>query len=70
METSTSSLVMLRRKEVEARTGMKRSTIYDYVQKGEFPSPVRLGSRSVAWIESEVNEWIDEQIEKSRGIEG
>ena len=60
-------LSILRRKQVEARTGISRSTIYDYVKAGSFPAPVKLGGpKSVGWIESEINGWLAEQIQKSR----
>ena len=57
---------ILRRKQVEARTGLARSTIYDRVKLGTFPAPVSLGARAVGWVESEVDEWLTAQIEKSR----
>jgi prophage regulatory protein len=49
---------ILRRRQVEARTGLARSTIYQYIKDGAFPKPVQLGPRAVGWIESEVSEWI------------
>lgn len=49
---------LLRRPEVEARTGLARSTLYDYVARGEFPQPVSIGPRMVAWRESDVSDWI------------
>lgn len=50
---------LLRRPEVEARTGLSRSTLYDWMKRGEFPQPVRLGTRLVAWRESDVTEWLE-----------
>lgn len=62
------SLSVLRRKEVEAKTGLFRSTLYELIADGRFPKPVRLTDaprRSpVGWIESEVNDWIAARIEK------
>lgn len=49
---------VLRLKEVQHRTGLGRSTIYRWMDEGKFPKPVRLGARSVAWIEHEVDEWL------------
>lgn len=49
---------ILRREDVEARTGLPRSTIYNEMQKGAFPKPINLGGRRVGWVEAEVNEWI------------
>lgn len=48
---------LIRRPEVEARTGLSRSTIYDWMKRGEFPQPVKLGARIVAWRESDVTAW-------------
>lgn len=61
-------LTILRRKSVEARTGLSRSTIYTRVREGTFPRPIALGddARAVGWIEAEINTWIAEQIAKSR----
>ena len=50
---------LLRRPEVEARTGLSRSTLYDWMKRGDFPAPVRLGARLVAWRESDVTEWLE-----------
>ena len=40
---------ILRLKEVSTATGLARSTIYLYVSKGLFPSPVKLGERIIGW---------------------
>lgn len=50
---------LIRRPEVTRRTGLSRTTIYRLVQSGQFPAPRQLGARSVAWVDSEVNAWID-----------
>lgn len=56
---------ILRRKQVEARTGLKRTAIFDRVKAGTFPKPVNLGSAlAIGWIESEVNDWIRSCINK------
>ena len=61
------SLSILRRKQVEARTGLSRSPIYARIKAGTFPKPVRLGSgRAVGWVEGEIDAWLADQIEKSR----
>ena len=57
------TLVFLRRPEVERRTGLKRSTLYAKIKNGDFPSPVKLGSRAVAWPEPEINTWLSERLE-------
>lgn len=70
------ALTILRRKQVEARTGLSCSTIYDRLNTKsdsydpDFPKPIKLGSGMknppVGWIESEVNAWISARVEKSR----
>lgn len=57
---------LIRLPEVKKRTGLSRSSIYLSMQRGEFPQTVPLGRRAVAWIESEVDAYIDAQI-KQRG---
>ena len=57
---------ILRLPTVKQRTGLSRSTIYLRISEGNFPRPVSLGGRAVGWIESEINDWLDEQIENSR----
>ena len=52
----------LRLTEVIARTGLSRSTIYAFIQRGEFPSSIPLGGNSVAWLESEINQWQADRI--------
>jgi prophage regulatory protein len=60
------ALAILRRKQVEARTGLKRSTIYAKIAANEFPAAVRLGARSVGWVESEILAWLESRIAASR----
>ena len=62
---SVLTLKILRRKEVEFRTGLSRSTIYARIKNGTFPASVALGSPyAVGWIESEVDEWLRHQIDQ------
>lgn len=59
-------LSILRRKQVEARTGLARSTIYHHIKAGIFPRPVPLGPRAVGWLESDVSNWIAERVQIAR----
>lgn len=70
-----SALTILRRKQVEARTGLSRSSIYARMRNNPkrpgdydptFPKPVSVGAKAVGWIESEIDGWIASQIQKSR----
>lgn len=49
---------LLRLPEVSHLVGLSKSTIYGMIQRGTFPPPKRLGERSVAWLQSEVESWI------------
>jgi prophage regulatory protein len=60
------TLTILRRKQVEARTGLSRSTIYERIQARTFPAQVLIGAKAVGWVESEIDSWIAAKIEKSR----
>lgn len=55
---------LIRLKEVLHLTGLARSSIYKLIASGEFPDSVNLGDRSVAWVESEVQEWVLAKISK------
>jgi prophage regulatory protein len=48
----------LRRKQVEARTGLSRSSIYSLMAKGQFPRPAKLTAKAVGWPASAVDAWI------------
>jgi prophage regulatory protein len=47
-------------------TGLSKSSIYAMMKRGEFPKCVTIGCRAVAWIEAEIQQWIDEKISFSR----
>ncbi len=49
---------ILRRPEVEFRTGMSRSGIYAAMDRDVFPKPVRIGKRAVGWLKSDIDNWI------------
>ncbi len=56
------TMKFLRLPEVKSRTGFSRSSIYLFVQNGTFPRPVRIGGRAVAWLETEIDEWIEARL--------
>lgn len=53
---------LIKLNNVIAITGVSRSHIYALAQKGQFPKPVKLTERSSAWVESEVQDWIESRI--------
>ena len=58
---------LIRLDEVIDVTGLSRSHLYHLISQGLFPTQINLcGGRAVAWVESEVQAWIDSQIEASR----
>ena len=57
---------ILRLPAVKTRTGLSRSTIYLRISEGRFPKAISLGGRAVGWIEAEVNDWLNQQIDNSR----
>lgn len=56
------ALVILRRKQVEARTGLSRSSIYAGISAGTFPAPIALGEKSVGWLKHEIGDWIAAKV--------
>lgn len=73
---SAKAQIVLRLPNVEVRTGLARSTIYDRMNPRSkrydknFPKPIRLGSsnnaKAVGWLESEISQWMDLCISQGR----
>jgi prophage regulatory protein len=68
--TDQSKLSILRRKQVEQRTGLSRSSIYLRIQDNTFPKPIPLGARAVGWLEHEVEEWLTSKVRRRDGDGG
>lgn len=60
------SKAILRLNATLAKTGLSRSVLYSEISKGNFPKQISLSERSVGFLESEVDAWIDERIKASR----
>ncbi len=58
------SKAILRLPQVIKRTGLARSTIYLQVEQDNFPKPMSIGERSIGWLESDIEAWIDERKEQ------
>lgn len=52
----------LRLTEVRSLTALSRSSLYAYMAAGTFPVAINIGARSIAWLESEVLEWMEGRI--------
>ena len=71
----STALTIIRRKQLEARTGLSRSSIYAKMRPNPkrpgdfdptFPTPVSVGAKAVGWVESEVDAWLAARIAASR----
>ena len=51
-------LKVLRRSEVQLRTGLPCSSLYALMAQGAFPQPIQLSVNRVGWLEHEINDWI------------
>ena len=56
---------VLRLTEVCDRTGLSKSSIYKKMDEFDFPKSISLGARAVAWLEEEIEQWIQTRISKS-----
>ncbi|MFV8867330.1 helix-turn-helix transcriptional regulator [Serratia fonticola] len=55
---------LIRLPDVMMITGLKRSTVYNKMKSGKFPKSVSIGERSIAWVESEINSWVANNISR------
>lgn len=53
---------LLKLPAVQAKTCKTTSRIYAEMAEGTFPKPIKIGSRAVAWVESEIDAWIESKI--------
>lgn len=58
---------LIRFAEVQKRTGYSKAWLYRLMSEQRFPTAIKIGSRSIAFIESEIDEWINKRITDSRG---
>ena len=49
--------------------GIGRSTLYEMQARGDFPQSIPIGARSVGFLESDLNEWIEARARRARGVE-
>jgi prophage regulatory protein len=64
---SENQIRVIRRRQLEARLGLARSTIYDLLRTDPgFPKPIKLGRKAVGWLEHEIDAWLAEQVRKTR----
>ena len=57
---------ILKAKEVAERVSISTSQVYRLARDGRFPKPVKITENRSGWLETEVDQWIDECIRRSR----
>lgn len=57
---------LIRLPEVMNKTGYSKAWIYRLISRGVFPEPIKIGIRARAFVESEIDEWIENIIQFSR----
>ncbi|HHQ4305296.1 helix-turn-helix transcriptional regulator [Serratia fonticola] len=57
---------LIRLPDVQRRTGYSKAWIYRLMSQGKFPTSVKIGTRAIAFVESEIDEWVNERIAESR----
>ena len=63
IETSVKRFIRV--PDVLNRVGFSRTTLYERIKEGNFPDRVKIGPRCVAFVESEIDEWIEVTIRHS-----
>lgn len=53
---------LIRRTEVQSKTGLGASSIYAMMKQGKFPQCISLSERRVAWLESDIDQWVAERV--------
>ena len=55
-------------RQLESVVGFRKSKIYQLIESGEFPPPIKIG-RSSRWASSEISDWVQETIQRGRSAE-
>ncbi len=70
--TNHRKLRFIRLRTVIDKTGLSRASVYNKLKRGceyfdaDFPKQIKLGGGAVAWVEYEIDDWMELQIERSR----
>ncbi|AYO37303.1 AlpA family transcriptional regulator [Serratia sp. P2ACOL2] len=57
---------LIRLPDVQRRTGYSKAWIYRLMSQGQFPASVKIGTRAIAFVESEIDDWVNQRIAESR----
>lgn len=66
MQNETVLPRLINRKQVEEITSLSRSSIYLLMSQDRFPKAVQIADKRVAWIEKEINDWVNDRIQNAR----
>lgn len=66
MQNENTAPRLISRKQVEIITSLSRSSIYLLMSQGRFPKPVQIADQRVAWVNAEINAWVEERIVNAR----
>lgn len=59
---NSNNVRLIRLPEVKDRTGIGRSAIYAKVANKDFPAPIKIGVRTVAWLSTDIDCWIEQRV--------
>ncbi|MMZ42890.1 Prophage CP4-57 regulatory protein (AlpA) [compost metagenome] len=57
---------LIRLPKVQRKTGYSKAWIYRLMSQGKFPASVKIGTRAIAFVESEIDDWVNQRIAESR----
>lgn len=61
-----SNIRLIRMPEVLSKTGFKKFWIYLLISNDSFPKPIKMGARAIAFVEAEIDQWVEDRINESR----
>lgn len=61
---------IIRLPAVKEKTGLSRSSIYLRMSKAEFPKSISLGDRAIGWLETDIEQWLEDKIAASKFLQG
>jgi prophage regulatory protein len=59
---------LIKIKDILGRIPVSRSTLYNWIAAGKFPSQVHLGGYGAFWVEDEIDAWLTAQVDAERGL--